>query len=128
MAFSHTHTRSFSSGASTITASKTETADSEANIDTELAASSTNVVHNIAIDVSELESLYIYCEEDTTVYVNDASTGAPDATIAISADAPYLWPNGSATNPLGSVDVTALYLTCSAGGDFQFRALVDPTP
>jgi hypothetical protein len=80
MSFSHTHTRSFSSGASTITSSETFTADAEANLDLELAASSTNVQHNVAVDVSELESLFMLAEADATVYVNDASTGAPDAT------------------------------------------------
>jgi hypothetical protein len=128
MSFSHTHTRSFSNGASTITSSETFTADAEANLDLELAASSTNVQHNVAVDVSELESLFMLAEADATVYVNDASTGSPTATIALEGGRAYVWPNGSATNPLGATDVTSLYVTCSAGGDFQVRALVDPTP
>jgi len=128
MGFSHTITRSFSSGASTVTSSKTYTADTEVNLSTTLAASSANVDHNLNIDVSELESLFIYAEAATTVYVNDASTGSPSATIAIPAGESYVWPNGSATNPLGASDVTSLYLTCADGGDFEFRALYDPTP
>lgn len=128
MSFSHTHTRSFSNGASTITSSETFTADSEANIDAELAASSVNVQYNVAIDVSELESLYMLAEEDTTVCVNDDSLGSPTATIALEGGRAYLWPNGSATNPLGGTDVASLFFTCSAGGDIQMRALYDPTP
>jgi hypothetical protein len=128
MSFSHTHTRGFSNGATTISSSETFTGDSEVNIDTELAASSTNVDHNVAIDVSELESLFMLAEADATVYVNDASTGSPSATIALEGGRAYVWPNGSATNPLGATDVTSLYITCSAGGDFQMRALQDPTP
>jgi hypothetical protein len=128
MSFSHTHTRSFSNGASTISSSETFTADAEANLDLELAASSTNVQHNVAVDVSELESLFMLAEADATVYVNDDSAGSPTATIALEGGRAYVWPNGSATNPLGATDVTALFITCSAGGDFQMRALVDPTP
>lgn len=128
MSFSHTHTRSFSNGASTITSTKTYTADAEANLDLELAASSTNVQHFVAVDVSELESLFMLSEAAATVYVNDDSGGSPTATISLAAGEAYIWPNGSATNPLGATDVTSLYITCSAGGDFQMRALQDPTP
>lgn len=127
MAFSHTISRNFSSGSSTVTASKTYTAGAEVNIDEALAASATDYQVNAAIDVSELESLFLYCDVACTIEVN--STSSPTATIVLAAGEPYLWPNGSATNPLGGTDVTALFCTIgSTAGTLQMRALVDPTP
>lgn len=127
MAFTHTITRSFSNGASTITNSKSYTAGAEINIDEPLAASATDYQINVPIDVSELESLYLACDVACTIEVNSA--GAPTATIVLPAGEPFIWPNGSATNPLGATDVTALFCTIgSTAGTLQMRALVDPTP
>lgn len=128
MAFSHTHTRSFSSGSSTVSSSKTYSADGEANLDATIPASSTNLQINVAVDVSELESLFILCDVAATIYVNDASTGSPTKTIPLAAGEAYQWPNGGETSPLGASDVTEIFVTCSAGGTLQWRSLVDPTP
>jgi hypothetical protein len=127
MAFSHTLTRSFSSGSSTVSSSKTYTAGAEVNIDEALSASATDFAVAAAIDVSALQSLFLYCDVACTIEVN--STSSPTATIVLPAGEAYLWPNGSATNPLGGTDVTTLYCTIgSTAGTLQMRALVDPTP
>lgn len=127
MPFSHTITRSFSSGSSTVTQSKTYTAGSEHNLDEALLANATDFQVNINIDVSELESLYLACDVGCTIEVNSA--GSPTKTIVLPAGEAYIWPNGSETNPLGGTDVTALFCTIgSTAGTLTMRALVDPTP
>lgn len=128
MSFSHTINRSFSDGASTVSSSKTYTGSGTANLSETIPASSSNLQLNVAVDVSALQSLYLYCDAAATVYVNDVSGGSPTKTITLPAGEAYIYPNGSDTNPLGASDVTKIYVTCSAGGSLEMRALQDATP
>lgn len=125
MAFSHTHSRNFSSGSATDTASKTYTANSEVNIQESITAG-TDTLISVAIDVSALVSLYLKSDVAATIEVN--SGGSPTKTITLAADEPYVWPMGGQTNPLGASDVTGLYVTNAADAAITMYALVDPTP
>lgn len=127
MSFSHTQGRSFSSGSSTVTSSKTYTGSGEVNID-ETVEIGANTQINVAVDVSALKSLYIKSDVDCNIFVNDPSTGAPTKTINLVAEEPYTWPMGGNTNPLGATDVTEIFVTNAAECNLQFRALVDSTP
>lgn len=125
MAFTHTHTRNFSNGASTVTSSISYSGSSEVNID-ETIAIGTDTQVNFPVDVSELVSLYMMADEDCTIEVNSGSS--PTKTITLEADEAYVWPAGGNTSPLGASDVTALYVTNAAEVNLYVRALVDATP
>ncbi len=104
----------------------TVTADGEKNLSVALGASETDKQVDIAIDVSELKSLFISCDVDVTVETNNGSS--PADTLTIKAGKPLSWHEECGlTNPLGT-DVTALFLTCTAAGTFELRALEDLTP
>jgi hypothetical protein len=126
MPFSHTITRSFSSGSSTVTSSKTYTGGSEANLDEVIPASASNLQVNVAVPVANLQSLYISTDVAMTIRVN--SSGAPTATINTVVGEPFIWPNGGSTNPLGGTNVTAFFITSTLSGTLVMRALIDPTP
>lgn len=125
MAFTHTHTRNFSNGSSTVTSSISYSGSLEVNVDETLAIGTDTAV-NLAIDVSELVSLYIMADADCTLEVNDGSS--PTKTITLEADEAYVWPSGGNTAPLGASDVTVIYVTNAAETNLYIRALVDATP
>ncbi len=127
MPFSHTISRNFSSGSSTITSSNTFTGGQEVNLEETIPDNSTNMLVNAALDVSTMQSLYLACDVAITIKTN--SSNAPAASISLTAGQALIWPNGGADNPFGATDVTKFYVTGPAtGGTFQMRALLDPTP
>lgn len=90
---------------------------------------STNLVVVLAVDVSALVSLFIYCDRALTIKTN--SSGSPTSTIALRAGEPLHWhTNSYFANPLVAGDVTILYITLAAGADaiLYWDDLQDPTP
>lgn len=78
------------------------------------------------IDVSQMKALYLHTDTATTLETNSSS--APDKTITMVANQPLVWSstNGQ-TNPLGTTDVTALYVSAASAGTLTFEYLIDPT-
>lgn len=75
-------------------------------------------IPNVAIDVSAMVSLFMYCERDITVTVND--DGTPDATVDLIGGVPLVWTNdGYYSNPLGAVDATSIKADLAAGADAE---------
>jgi len=95
-----------------ITSSATGTSGTQ--IDISVPASTTDQVFAIAIDISELESIFLYTDGALTIETN--SGGSPNDTFVFTANKPLVWVSGMPTidtvsgNPF-DVDVTALYLT-----------------
>ena len=90
--------------------------------------SSTDLELLINIDVSTIQALILLSTKDMTLDTN--STGAPDDTIALKANAPLVWTNdGYHANPLGT-DVTKFFLTTGSVGAavFNARVVYDATP
>jgi hypothetical protein len=125
MPFSHTQSRNFSSGSSTLTDSKTYSGTAELNI-SETLPIGTNTALTAPVDISTLVSLYMKCDTDCTIKVN--STGSPTKTIALVAGEPYVWPCGGLTAPLGASDTTVFYVTNAAECNLDIRILQDSTP
>lgn len=123
----HAYTIAFTNGATTVTKTATVSAEEQVELVTTLPASSTNVLHTLALDVSEMKSLYLCCTAAATVKTNSSS--APDATVSLTANVPVCWyTGGGGTNPFGTTDVTKVYVTCADGGELYILALQDPTP
>lgn len=92
-------------------------------IDVDVAASTTNQMFTIAIDVSELESLFLVTDGDMTIKTNSGSS--PDDTFTMVANMPLIWVRGYPTsNPLGT-DVTALYLTTGSGSAVNLSGFIN---
>ena len=106
--------------------------DGEVNSDLDSIASGTEPQAVIAIDVSQLKSLFLYSDQDVTLRTNANSGGAPDATIALKAGVPLIWEsaNGYFSNPLGSTDVTSIFVDNDSGSaaNVKIRVLQDVTP
>lgn len=126
----HKILRQWQSGNESVSQEESPSADSETNLDVAVPDASADLQANVAIDISELASLFISADQDLTIYTNDAAGGSPDDTIALKANKALVWtPNCGYSNPL-SADVTALYITNASGVDttLQIRLLQDSTP
>ena len=127
MAFRHTIGRSWASGGLSLSASKAYTASAEYNFTEEiLAVADTEVACVIA--VAEIASIFIVCDEDILLEVNDAGGGG--GSIALLADEPYVWHTDAYFANEFGVNITALFFTNTSGNTatVQFRCLVDSTP
>jgi hypothetical protein len=112
----------------------TKTADSEiiiGDVDDPLVVpgSTTDKQVNVAIDVSQLKSLFMMSTTDLLVELNNGTGDAND--VALLANEPLIWWQGCGWDCPLKVDVTTgLYLTKAGAGDatVQMRFLVDATP
>jgi hypothetical protein len=89
---------------------------------------SVDLLINLAIDYSELESFYMLSDRDMTIETNSGS--APGDTIALKAGKPLVWYSGSYFACPFTVDVTKLYATLASGVDatLKVEVLQDATP
>jgi hypothetical protein len=80
--------------------------------------------------LSGLQLQYILSSQNLTLYVNDTSGGAPNATIALKAGEAHIVTNGGYfANPI-TADVTVMYASNASGGNatLDIIALYDATP
>jgi hypothetical protein len=115
------------SGATPSTSKMTVEAGSETNIVEPIPANSTNKQVAFTADVSQMKSVFMKCDVAVTVKTN--STGSPDKTITLAVGEAIKWTSTDGqSNPLGTVDVTTLYVTNGAtAGTFELYTLSDPT-
>jgi len=129
MPATHTVTFSWSNGTSQgLNGEITKSGGNEHNIVGEsIPDGSTDLEVIWTCDVSALLLLYMLADQDLTIKTN--SSGSPDATINLKKDEAETFFEGGA-NPLGSTDVTSIFVTNASGTDatLDIRSLVDPTP
>lgn len=70
------------------------------------------------IDVSQVVSLYMLCDQDIAVETNSGIS--PGNTVALKANEPLIWNQESYYDLPFNVDVTALFLTNASGEDATF--------
>ncbi|MFQ5414660.1 MAG: hypothetical protein ACE5E6_09405 [Phycisphaerae bacterium] len=68
---------------------------------------------NIAIDVSQLKSIYILSTQNILLETNNAAT--PTDTINLLANVPYMWDASSYFTNKITADVTKMFFTNSSG-------------
>jgi hypothetical protein len=129
MSFTHTFTREWSGGTGTTPLQDTDVVSSgaEINLSESIPGASTDLLVALALDVSQIQGIYIKCDRDITLETNSGS--APGNTISLKAGKALIWSvNCGFANPL-TVDVTALYVTLGSGvaATLEARFLVDPT-
>jgi sulfur relay (sulfurtransferase) complex TusBCD TusD component (DsrE family) len=87
-----------------------------------IPASTTNQLATIAVDVSEIESLFLYTDGVLTLKTN--SSGSPAQTLAFAASKPLVWNTGMpVTCPL-TADITAFYLTNATASDITLAGFI----
>jgi len=119
--FEFKHALTFTPDADTaITKTHTVTITEEVlvSLSVQVADSTTDDEHALAIDVSELSAFFAVSSQNVTIETNDGD--APDDTITLTANVPWIWHTSMPdavtpyTCPLGT-DVTAVFIT-NAGG------------
>lgn len=128
MSFVHKVTRSFARGGDTLSVVQSITVEQEVNLDMQVANAVTDGLHALTLDVSQMKTMYLYSDRAVTLETNDGTT--PGATVSLAAGIPRLWSSTSGeTNPFGSTDVTALYVTNASGAaaNIKIRIGIDPT-
>lgn len=113
MSFNHQFIEQVISGGKSLTKENNFTGDGRQSIEVEVATAETDFEIACVLDVSELESLYIVSSETVTFETNDGA--APDETIALVADVPYIWTSSSYHTNLLATDITALFITNASG-------------
>lgn len=128
MSFTHTVTQNVQVGSTLISGSKSYSNSSKVSIEETIAAATTDDDVVLAIDVSALKSIIILSDQDVKIETN--SGAAPDDTINLVADVPYIWNTDSYNACLLTTDVTVIYVT-NAGATaatLKIEALLDATP
>jgi hypothetical protein len=80
------------------------------------------------IDISQLKGVFIASDQDVLIEFNDSSGAG--GSIALDANAPYLWMIGDLHSLLITADVTAVFVTNASGATatIRFDFLQDVTP
>jgi hypothetical protein len=129
MPITHSIRYQFSQGNDTLTGSKSYTDDAAISQSFSVAGGTTNALVALALDVSQAKSIYLQATGGAlTLKTNSSST--PDATVALPDGLPVVWTTDSGTtNPFGSTDITALYVTNATANAvaLEMRILFDPT-
>jgi hypothetical protein len=109
----------------------TSTSGAEQSIDETIPALASDLEVALVLDVSQVKSIYIVASAAMTLETNSGS--AADNTVTLVANIPFVWhyQDGTTLRDTAGVaittDITALFVTSTAGGTLQVRVLVDPT-
>lgn len=130
MAFQDTWSTSYtqSPGAQVISTSITLTGNTQENVDLNVNANS-EVRCNVSLTRDDLQSLLIYCDQSITLKTN--SSGAPQDTLNVLANVPYVWTVNTASIfacPFSN-NVTAIFVNTDAvvnvQSNFKFRSIAN---
>lgn len=125
---SHNWTHQLVAGGVTKTITQQQSAASLVSVEESVPDSSTDLQIALALDVSACKSFLMVSTVDMLIETNSGS--APDDTINLVADKPYIWTVDSYDAFQFTTDITALFATQSTGDDgvLTIEALFDPTP
>lgn len=113
MAFQHVVTSRVVVENRTHSFARTFSADGSDSREITIAIGASDYEVVIAIDFSELKSLFIAADQDLTLETN--SGAVPDDTISLKADAPMVWNEDSYFSNPFTADVTSIFVTNASG-------------
>jgi len=116
-------------GRRTIGGKKTVSKDASLpGVSVSVAANTTDTEVICPIDVSQIGVICLSSDQDVTVDVN--STETPTPSIALKANAPYIWDADSYFVNLLTVDVVKFYVSNggTAAATFEIEGNYDSTP
>jgi hypothetical protein len=113
-------------GATPITQATTLTADFRQSYNLTIPIAN-DQLHAMALDVSQVKAIAILSDQDLTLETNSSS--APDNTLSLKANVPYIWYTNKPQALVFTTDITALYVTnaSAAVASLKMEILVDPT-
>jgi hypothetical protein len=102
----------------------TITADTIEGISESIAASTTNANYPLVAAQAKQQGVYLRADGALTIKVN--STSSPTATITLAAGSVIFWTASqpAAQDPLGTSDVTNLYVTNAGSSAVNLVALI----
>lgn len=120
MAFTDIIGRNWSGGGRSISSSLSfATGTGRVSIEDTVADSVNDKEIACAIDFSQIICLFILSTQDLTLETNNGA--APDDTINLKANQPYIWHTNSYDTNLITQDVTKLFLTNASGSSATFN-------
>lgn len=126
MSFSQTEQHTITGAGATINASKTFIGDGHKQLEIAIGANVTDWPVNFWLDITQIQSFFMVCDQDVTVAFNDSTTGVP--TIALKANVPFVERNiasgGNYYASLFTADITKIYLTNGTSIDATFKLSV----
>lgn len=127
MAVTHTLTFTATGGSGSLSNLQVQSSGTVGtDVDVTVAASTSDQAYPLAIDISELESIYLYADGALTLETNSSSS--PQETITFAANQPLVWYNGMPGIAVGDIfggDVTSVFLTNGTGSTVRLRGLVN---
>ena len=130
MPYGGTLTISFDGGGTTKSDTITKSSTGRVSWEESIADSSTDAQVNCpTVDVSEMVMVYIKSTQDVTLETNDGA--APDDTLTLKANEPYVWwTDAPFVNKLTTDITTHVFITNASGAaaTVTFEAIVDTTP
>lgn len=97
-------------------------------VEEDVATAETDLEISVAIDVSEIAAIIITSSQDVTFETNDGA--APDDTLNLLADVPYVWSETCYFANLLTADITSVFITNASGSTATIKILTvgDATP
>jgi len=129
MAASLTITESVMNGGRQVSRENTFTGTGSASVVGEsIADSTTDGLVAFALDVSQVKAIYIKSDQDITIETNSSS--APDNTLALKSNIPYVWYTNKYDALVFTADITKIYVTNASGSaaTLNIEAVYDATP
>ena len=130
MAFTHKIIETWTSGNRSIATESDYSGDAQESKDVSIPDSETDYLVNFALDVSQIQAIFILSDQDITLETNDG--GSPVDTISLLAGKPYIWKKTDSYDTCKlTTDITALYITNtgnSAAARLQIEVVKDDTP
>ncbi len=101
--------------------------EEQINMDLTVPSNTTNLLHAVSLDVSQMKFAYMLSDKDVTFKTIPVSGSI--TTVTLKANIPRVWSAGSGElNPLGTYDFTGLSITTTTAAIIRLRFGIDPTP
>lgn len=125
MTFAVTTRESATSNSMNVDSNRSFEGESQASVQTTIADGATDQEILLAIDISATKLVVFKSTQAVTVKTN--SSGAPDDTLALTANIPMIWREGDYNAIFLSVDVSSIFVTNASGSDatLQVLAIID---
>ena len=125
---SHIIAQSFSGAGTVFTASNTYTGDAETILTASIPSKNEYNQVNIVIDLDDVISYFILCDQDVSLKTNDYSDA--DNTVNLVANVPLIWNSDSYYTGLLTVTVSSMWVLNNSGTTATFKVgyLYDSTP
>jgi hypothetical protein len=126
VAYTHNITSGWADAGLSVSKTNSYVGDNAPRLDVPIPDSSTDLLTPWSLERGNgIVMIFILSDQDMTLKTN--SSGAPDDTIVLKANVPYIWTTDSYDAIQITADITALYMTNGSGEDASLRieSLVD---